>query len=128
VHHEEISAKQCGGRPARTLIQREKMSPMSAIQQFQGVPRQLSNLDRCNRCGDPRSAHGLDWSCPAGVSPGSRRVLAFVLAAGLLTLAGVVLLAITSTTSTSLGSLAASVCLTGLTLLVCGVTIAGRRR
>jgi VIT1/CCC1 family predicted Fe2+/Mn2+ transporter len=128
VHHEEIGAKQYGGRPARTLIQREKMSPMSAVQQFQGVPRQLSNLDRCNRCGDSRSAHGLDWTCPAGVSPGSRRVIAFVVVAALLALAGVVLLAVTSTTATSLGSLGATVCLTGLTLLVCGVTIAGRRR
>jgi hypothetical protein len=104
------------------------MSPMSAVQQFQGVPRQLSNLDRCNRCGNSRSAHGLDWTCPAGVSPGSRRPIAFVVAAGLLAVAGVVLLAVTSATATSLGSLAASACLTGLTLLVCGAAIAGRRR
>jgi VIT1/CCC1 family predicted Fe2+/Mn2+ transporter len=122
------SAAENGGRPARTLVQREKASPMSAVPQFQTVPRRLSNLDRCNRCGDLRSAHGAGWTCPAGVAPGSKRVVVFVVAAGLLALAGVVLLAVTSTTETALGSLAASVCLTGLTLLVCGVLITGRRR
>ena len=101
------------------------MSPMSAVQQFQGVARQLSNLDRCNRCGDARSAHGPDWTCPVRI--GHRSVVAFVIGAGLLAMAGVVLLAVSSTTATSLGSLAASVCLTGLTLLVCAVTIAGRQ-
>lgn len=32
--------------------------------QFQTRDGQLSNLDHCNRCGAPRTAHGPDWTCP----------------------------------------------------------------
>ena len=35
-----------------------------AAPQFVRWTGQTSNLDRCNRCGRPRSVHGTDWSCP----------------------------------------------------------------
>jgi hypothetical protein len=38
-------------------------SPSVLAPQFQS-DAPVSNLDRCNRCGQPRSAHGADWSCP----------------------------------------------------------------
>jgi VIT1/CCC1 family predicted Fe2+/Mn2+ transporter len=103
------------------------MSPMSATAQFQAVPRQLSNLDRCNLCGLARAAHGPDWSCPSGVRADSRWVTRSVVAFGLVVIAGVIVLLATSTTGSTLASLAAAVCLCGLTLLVCAVILAGRR-
>jgi hypothetical protein len=104
------------------------MSTMSAIPQFQTASRRLSNLDRCNRCGVARSAHGIDWTCPQAVSVSHTRLVLLVVAAGLLALAGVAVLTLTSTTETNLGSLGASGCLAALTVLVCGAAFAGRRR
>jgi hypothetical protein len=107
---------------------RKKMTAMSAIPQFQTASPQLSNLDRCNRCGAARSAHGVDWTCPQAVSVSKTRLAVLVAAAGLLALAGVAVLTVTSTTETNLGTLGASACLAGLTLLVCGAALVGRRR
>lgn len=104
------------------------MSPMIADSQFQVETRHLSNLDRCNLCGGPRSAHGIDWTCSPGVSASRARSVLLVVAAGLLALAGVGLLTVTSATEMTLGTLGASACLAGLTLLVCCAAIAGRRR
>jgi hypothetical protein len=98
--------------------------------QFQGSPGspgQLSNLDRCNWCGMPRSSHGMNWSCPAGDSSRGTRFAVFVSAAGALALIGIGLLAATSRTASSAGSLGAAVLLSGLVLLVCTGTITGRR-
>ena len=98
--------------------------------QFQGSPGspgQLSNLDRCNWCGMPRSSHGMNWSCPAGDSSRGTRFAVFVSVAGALALIGIGLLAVTSRTASSAGSLGAAVLLSGLVLLVCTGTITGRR-
>lgn len=103
------------------------MSPMIADQQFRTESRQLSNLDPCNRCGRPRSAHGIDWTCSPGTPASNARFVLVVVAAGLLALAGVTVLTLTSTTDMTLGTLGASGCLAGLTLLVCCAAIAGKR-
>ena len=98
--------------------------------QFQGSPGspgQLSNLDRCNWCGMPRSSHGMNWSCPAGDSSRGTRFAVFVSVAGALALIGIGLLAVTSRTASSAGSLGAAVLLSGLVLLVCTGTITSRR-
>jgi len=39
-------------------------SPASVEPQFHGIYDIQSNHDRCTRCGSPRSAHGIEWSCP----------------------------------------------------------------
>ena len=98
--------------------------------QFQaspGSPGQLSNLDRCNWCGMPRSSHGMNWSCPAGDTSRSKRFVVFVCLSGVLALIGIGLLAATSQTASSMGSLGAAVLLSGLVLLVCTGTITRRR-
>jgi hypothetical protein len=107
---------------------RKKLSAMSAIPQFQTAIRQPSNLDRCNRCGVPRSAHGIDWACPRAFSMSNARLAVLVVSAGLLALVGVLVLTLTSTTQTNVGTLGAASCLTGLTFLVCSAIFAGRRR
>ena len=103
------------------------MSPVTAGQQFQTTTQRISNLDRCNVCHAPRSVHGTDWSCPAAPSIGKKRIVLFACFATLLALAGIALLTASSQTTTTRGTLAASACLTGITLLVCALSIAGRR-
>lgn len=65
------------------------MSRMPAVPQFQTWIGQPSSLDRCNRCPAPRSAHGPDWSCPAGLQ--RRSPFAFLAAGGVLTAISLVL-------------------------------------
>jgi hypothetical protein len=103
------------------------MSPVIADSQFQTSAENISNLDRCNRCGAPRSAHGIDWTCSSDILPGSKWFVLFVGLTGVLALAGIALLTVSSKTSMTLGTLGASGCLAGLTLLVCGLILAGRR-
>jgi hypothetical protein len=50
---------------------------------------QTSNLDRCTRCGRPRSVHGPDWSCPSGRP--LRAASGALIAGSLLAVAGIVL-------------------------------------
>lgn len=103
------------------------MSPVIADPKFQTTAEYISNLDRCHRCSAPRSAHGIDWTCPPAMSYRRKHFVLFVGFAALLALAGIALLTVTSQTSMSLGTLAATACLTGLTLLVCALSVAGRR-
>jgi hypothetical protein len=51
------------------------MSPTTAAPRFRTWVGQASNLDRCSRCGDLRSDHGPDWSCPAALSHRASAVL-----------------------------------------------------
>ncbi len=97
------------------------------FQRSPGSPGQLSNLDRCNWCGMPRSSHGMNWTCPAGDASRGTRFVTFVCVAGVLALMGIGLLAATSQTSSSVGSVGAAVLLSGLVLLICTGTIIGRR-
>ena len=60
-------------------------SPADIDRQFRTRDGQLSNLDHCNRCGAPRTAHGPDWACPTRPARGYAAVwlaLAIVLTAG----------------------------------------------
>ena len=103
------------------------MSPMTADPQFQVITKVISNHDRCNVCGSPRSAHGLDWRCPPGVSPIRGHAALTVCLAGVLVLGGIAWLNVTSTTPTTAGTLAASAFLTALTLLICTLILRPRR-
>jgi hypothetical protein len=95
--------------------------------QFQTAPGGLSNLDRCNWCGERRAAHGSDWSCPSTDTDLRTRFTKSIIAAGVLVLIGVVLLAVTSQTASSWGSLGAAGLLAGLVMLICAGTIVSRR-
>jgi hypothetical protein len=103
------------------------MIPVIAGPKFQVVAEPISNHDRCNVCGSPRSVHGFDWSCPPGIAPGRRFFAPFVCLTGLLILGGIAWLTATSAASTTAGTLAASGFLAGLTLLVCGLCLVSRR-
>ena len=101
-------------------------SPAAVEQKFQnsGNP---TNLDRCTRCGAPRSAHGPDWNCPAG-APHSASTIPLALG-GLLTLSGLILLVtVGANLWTALGTLGVIAILSGLTLLIAGVALRRRLR
>jgi hypothetical protein len=85
----------------------------------------LSNLDRCNRCGSLRSAHGADWACPPASQRGVPIVL--VIIGSLLAGVGGTLLALAGATGTMApGTLGASSFLIGVSLIVSGAVIARR--
>jgi hypothetical protein len=115
-------------RAPPTGLARKKMTSMIAETQFQTLNQRPSNHDRCKLCGAARSAHGVDWTCASGIAPSRRRFSLFIVVAGVVALAGIALLTATSMTDTTLGSLGASACLAGLTVLVCALALGGRQR
>src|SRR5262245_16184586 len=54
-----------------------------------------TNLDRCNWCGELRSAHGPEWSCPT--SKHGRTPVIWLILGGLLAVAGFIIVTITPT-------------------------------
>jgi hypothetical protein len=92
------------------------MSARPADAQFQHRTTQLSNLDRCNQCGFPRSAHGLDWNCPAGLPGGPRTFLLTV--GALLAVAGGALWGLSGSAPSALNTLAAFAFPGGLILII----------
>jgi len=92
-----------------------------------GAPGRLSNWDRCNWCGMPRSSHGINWSCPSAHTTRGTHFAIFVGVAGALAVIGIALLAVTSQTRSTLGSVGAAVLLAGLVTLICTGTIVSRR-
>ena len=65
------------------------MSSTDIAPQFEVWVGQTSNLDRCTRCGRPRSVHGPDWSCPSARP--HRAASAALIAGALLAVAGMLL-------------------------------------
>jgi hypothetical protein len=65
------------------------MSSTDIAPHFERWVGQTSNLDRCTRCGRPRSVHGPDWSCPSGRP--HRTASAALIAGSLLAVAGIAL-------------------------------------
>jgi hypothetical protein len=117
--------------PARLGSATDQRLPARPGAQFQaapGSPGGMSNLDRCTWCGSPRSAHGINWSCPSGAELRGRQSVVLVIIAGIVALTGIGLLTASSPTATTMGSLGAAAMLAGLTVLVCYATVARRRR
>jgi hypothetical protein len=100
---------------------------MTSDTQFQVTQREITSMDRCNLCGAPRSAHGIDWTCSPGIAVRNAQIITAVTTAGLLAIGGVVILTVTSTTGTSPGSLGAAIVLAALTVLICGAEVIYRR-
>jgi hypothetical protein len=92
--------------------------------QFQHRATHPSNLDRCNRCGLQRAAHGLDWSCPTGPSADTRKGL--LIAGTLLAAAGAILWGLSGSAPSGLNTLAAVAFPGGLILLIATLVRPGR--
>jgi hypothetical protein len=96
-------------------------SPADIDRQFQNFDGRISNLDHCNRCGAPRTAHGPDWTCPARPARVNAAVwLAFAI---VLTAGGV-----TAEVFAHTQSAAAVGILVGVTFLVAAVIMVVRSR
>jgi hypothetical protein len=96
-------------------------SPADIDRQFQNFDGRISNLDHCNRCGAPRTAHGPDWTCPARPARVNAAVwlaLAIVLTAG----------GVTAEVFARTQSAAAVGILVGVTFLVAAVIMVVRSR
>jgi hypothetical protein len=91
---------------------------------FQHRTTHPSNLDRCNRCGLQRAAHGLDWSCPTGPPAGARKRLLVV--GALLAAAGAILWGLSGSAPSGLNTLAAVAFPGGLILLIATLVRPGR--
>jgi hypothetical protein len=100
------------------------MSAATGDSQFQHRTTHLSNLDRCNRCGLQRAAHGLDWSCPTGPPDGARTGLLIV--GAVLAVAGAILWGLSGSAPSGLNTLAAIAFPGGLILLIATLVRPGR--
>jgi len=94
-------------------------SPIFTAPQFQMLAGRMSNLDRCNRCGSQRAAHGADWTCPQPLPASSARVMLII--GGLLAVAGGTLWV---AAGPALNTMAALALPAGLLLLVSSVFFA----
>jgi hypothetical protein len=100
------------------------MSVDMAGPQFETRAGRLSNLDRCHRCGVPRSAHGADWSCPPGLSGRGRLPLLAI--GGVLSVAGGILWGLSSSAAAAASTLSGLAFLGGLLLLITASVSGGR--
>lgn len=98
------------------------MSSTDIAPRFQRWIGQPSNLDRCTRCGRPRSVHGGDWSCPSGVP--HRAALVLLIAGGVLAVSGIIV-RVTATLANH--QIPAGMFLAGVVLLVAGLRLLGAR-
>jgi hypothetical protein len=99
------------------------MSSTDLAPQFQSWVGQVSNLDRCTRCGRPRSVHGPDWSCPAGTP--QRPAFAAILAGSALAVGAIALRLSSAVVS---HQLAAGLFLAGVILAMTGLAMLGPQR
>ena len=96
------------------------MSSTDIATRFERWVGQTSNLDRCTRCGRPRSVHGADWSCPSGRP--HRAAPAALIAGSLLAVAGVALRLASATAS---HQVPAALFLAGVILAMTGLSMLG---
>jgi hypothetical protein len=100
-------------------------SPVDIDRQFRTLDGRLSNLDHCNRCGAPRTAHGPDWTCPT--RPGRLNAAVWLALAIALT-AGGVITQVSARTNQAMQNAAAAGILAGVVLLIAAVTMVVRSR
>jgi len=96
------------------------MSSTDVAPRFQPWIGQTSNLDRCTRCGRPRSVHGPDWSCPSGRPHRGASVV--LIAGSLLAVAGV---ALRLASAVANHQVAAALFLAGVIIAVTGLSMLG---
>jgi hypothetical protein len=98
---------------------------------FQTDGDSQTNLDRCNRCGELRSAHGPEWSCPA--SGHGRTPVIWLTLGSLLAVAGLIIVAVTPTSPSALtheqvlGTLGEILLAAGVTTAVAAAVVIRRR-
>jgi hypothetical protein len=99
--------------------------PADIDRQFRTLDGRLSNLDHCNRCGAPRTAHGPDWTCPA--RPARVNAAVWLTLAIVLT-AGGVIAQVVARANQAMQNAAAAGILAGVALLIAAVLMVVRAR
>ncbi len=99
---------------------------MPADAQFQLKARYPANLDRCRRCGAPRTLHGDDGSCGLSFSLGSRVLALLVTLGALLALLGSAAWLLATAPAINAASVLAFACL--VVLVLAGAALALTRR
>ncbi len=99
---------------------------MPADAQFQLKAQYPANLDRCRRCGAPRTLHGDDGSCGLSFSLGSRVLALLVTLGGLLALLGSAAWLLATAPAINAASVLAFACL--VVLVLAGAALALARR
>jgi hypothetical protein len=78
-----VTAQGAGFRLRLALACRKKLSLMPTDAQFQLSAKYPANLDRCRRCGSPRTLHWADGSCRPSFSLGGKVLGLLVTLSGL---------------------------------------------
>ena len=101
------------------------MSSTETAPRFHTWVGQLSNLDRCERCHMPRSAHGADWSCPQELP---REMAAIPLVVGVnLVIASIIVRVLAGSIPQTQAMLIGDAFVLGVILIVAGLVGVGRR-
>jgi hypothetical protein len=101
------------------------MSSLGAAHRFQRWVGQPSNIDKCERCQEPRSVHGPDWTCPS--APTGRLATAAGVTGAVLLVTGIVLrLLADSGVGQGDAMLMADAVFAGIMLIAAGVLLGGR--
>ncbi len=99
---------------------------MPADAQFQLKAQYPANLDRCRRCGAPRTLHGDDGSCGLSFSLGSRVLALLASLGGLIALLGGAAWLLATAPAINAASVLAFACL--VVLVLAGAALAVTRR
>ena len=101
---------------ARALTWRKKLSLMPTDAQFQLKSQYPANLDRCRRCGAPRTLHWADGSCRPSFSLGSKVLALLVTLSVLVAVLAVAAWLLATAPAVNLASVLAFACLVALVL------------
>ena len=98
------------------LTWRKKLSLMPTDAQFQLSAKYPANLDRCRRCGSPRTLHWADGSCRPSFSLGGKVLALLVTLSALVVVLGVAAWLLATAPAINLASVLAFACLVALVL------------
>lgn len=101
---------------AWALTWRKKLSLMPTDAQFQLKSQYPANLDRCRRCGTPRTLHWADGSCRPSFSLGSKVLALLVTLSVLVAVLAVAAWLLATAPAVNLASVLAFACLVALVL------------
>lgn len=111
-----VTAQGAGFGPRLALTRRKKLSLMPTDAQFQLTAEYPANLDRCRRCGAPRSLHWAGGSCRPSFSLGGKVLALLVTLSVLVAMLAVAAWLLATAPAINLASVLAFACLVVLVL------------
>ena len=109
---------------AWALTWRKKLSLMPTDAQFQLSAKYPANLDRCRRCGGPRTLHWADGSCRPSFSLGGKVLALLGTLSALVAVLGVAAWLLATAPAINLASVLAFACLVALVLGAGAIAVA----